>query len=101
MRAALKRRFWASIVDNRGKEYYGNLALGDHLKSGQRLSLQNRSTEVAGPGLVCSTLPLPVKASLKLSGSGRSVTHGRNFGVGRFVLISGRNGYLGLGLVRS
>ena len=37
--------------------------LGDHLKSGQRLSLQNRPTEVAGPGPVCFTLPPPVEAS--------------------------------------
>lgn len=39
------------------------LDLGDHLKSGQRLSLQNRPTEVADPGPVCSTLPPPVVAS--------------------------------------
>jgi oxalate decarboxylase len=37
--------------------------LGDHCKSGQRLSLQNRPTEVAGSGPVCSTLPPPVVAS--------------------------------------
>src|SRR5262249_48542916 len=37
--------------------------LGDHFKSGQRLSVQNRPTEGAGPGPVCSTLPAPVEAS--------------------------------------
>ena len=37
--------------------------LSDHLKSGQRLSLQNRPTEVAGPGPVSFTLPPPVEAS--------------------------------------
>src|SRR5579859_5156641 len=37
--------------------------LSDHFKSGQRLSLQNRPTEVADPGPVCFTLPPPVKAS--------------------------------------
>jgi len=37
--------------------------LGDHCKSGQRLSLQNRPKEVAGPGPVCSILPPPVEAS--------------------------------------
>jgi len=47
-----------------GKRYeYKLLDLGDHLKSGQRLSLQNRPTEVADPGPVCSTLPPPVEAS--------------------------------------
>ena len=47
-----------------GKRYeYKLLDLGDHLKSGQRLSLQNRPTEVADPGPVCSTLPPPVVAS--------------------------------------
>src|SRR5919108_5766191 len=46
-------------------EWQGRLAanLGDHFKSGQRLSLQNRPTEVAGSGPVCSTLPPPVEAS--------------------------------------
>ena len=37
--------------------------LGDHFKSGQRLSVQNRPTEVARPGLSCSTPPAPVEAS--------------------------------------
>ena len=47
-----------------GKRYeYKLLDLGDHLKSGQRLSLQNRPTEVAGPGPVSFTLPPPVEAS--------------------------------------
>jgi len=34
--------------------------LSDHFKSGQLLSVQNRPTEVAVPGLSCSTLPFPI-----------------------------------------
>jgi|SRR5260370_28470884 len=36
------------------------LPLGDHFKSGQRLSVQNRPTEVAVPGLSCSILSFPI-----------------------------------------
>jgi len=41
----------------------GGEVLGDHFKSGQRLSVQKRPTEVARPGLSCSTPPALVEAS--------------------------------------
>jgi len=37
--------------------------VGDHFKSGQQLSVQNRPTEAAVQDRDCSTLPPPVVAS--------------------------------------
>jgi hypothetical protein len=53
-----------SVVRRRLRIHKAELTVqfGDHFKSGQRLSLQNRPTEVAGPGPVCSILP-PVEAA--------------------------------------
>ena len=66
--------------------------LGDHLKSGQRLSLQNRPTEVAGPGPVCSTLPPPVEASRFWCASSARASMSRTlFSLAGFqVITSGR-----------
>ena len=51
---------------------HSNSALGNHFKSGQRLSLHNRPTEVAGPGPVCSILPSVEAASYRQSATDTS-----------------------------
>ena len=52
-----------SAVGESGEIHLSLSYLGDHFKSGQRLSVQNRPTEVARAGLSCSTPPAPAKAS--------------------------------------